>query len=151
MRILRFIVHAVGLFSSLSLFFLGIAIIFYSSIDGYHIILKIFTSLGSKEEIIIGAMKVLDLSLLGFSVFITAVGIFVLFVKEIDGLPAWLELKDFDSLKAIIVKVIIVVMGVSFMGKAVTWEGEYDLLNYGLANAAVILALSAFFLAKKTH
>jgi len=46
--------------------------------------------------------------------------IFELFVHPIQDLPEWLKVSNFDNLKSMLVKVIIVVMGISFMGRAVT-------------------------------
>ncbi len=47
-----------------------------------------------------------------------------------------------------LVKTIIVVLGISFMGRAVTWEGEEGLLSYGIAIGAVVVALSVFLSVK---
>ena len=49
-----------------------------------------------------------------------------------------------DQLKAMLIKLIVVVMGVSFTGRIVTWDGSTNLLGYGAALAAVVLALSYF-------
>ena len=38
----------------------------------------------------------------------------------------------------------------SFMGRAVTWDGQANLFNYGIAIASVILALSYFLSTKKS-
>ncbi|MEM1128049.1 MAG: YqhA family protein, partial [Bacteroidota bacterium] len=94
-------------------------------------------------------MTVVDLFLLGFSVLIASVGIYELFVGPLREMPAWLRIADLDALKAALIKTAIVVMGISFMGRAVTWDGEENLLEYGLAIGAVIVGLS-FFLSVKT-
>ncbi|MEM6784568.1 MAG: YqhA family protein, partial [Bacteroidota bacterium] len=52
------------------------------------------------------------------------------------------------TLKGILIKTAIVVMAISFMGRAVTWDGDENLLEYGVAIGAVIAAL-AFFLSVK--
>jgi uncharacterized membrane protein YqhA len=63
-------------------------------------------------------------------------------------LPAWLTIRDLDDLKDKLTGVVILVMGVLFLGQAVTWDGERDLLPYGAAIALVIAALT-FFLAHR--
>jgi uncharacterized membrane protein YqhA len=94
-------------------------------------------------------MTVVDLFLLGFSVLIASVGIYELFVGALPNLPSWLRMEDLESLKGVLIKTVIVVLGISFMGRAVTWEGEEPLLDYGVAIGAVVAALS-FFLSVKS-
>ena len=96
-------------------------------------------------------MSLLDLILLSFSIFITSIGIFELFVHPVKDLPEWLQVKNFDDLKGMLVKVINVDMGLSFMGRSVTWDGQANLLNFGIAIASVILALSYFLSTKKNR
>lgn len=43
------------------------------------------------------------------------------------------------------IKVIIVVMGIFFMGYVVIWEGEEDFFSYGIFIVVVIVVLSYFF------
>ncbi|WP_259115168.1 YqhA family protein, partial [Salinibacter ruber] len=86
--------------------------------------------------------------LLGFSVLIASVGIYELFVGVLPNMPDWLRMEDLDALKGVLVKTIIVVLGISFMGRAVTWEGEEGLLSYGIAIGAVVVALSVFLSVK---
>ncbi|MEL6721107.1 MAG: YqhA family protein, partial [Bacteroidota bacterium] len=95
-------------------------------------------------EIILKALKAIDLVLLGVIFFIIGAGLFELFIKPIDNLPDWFQMKNIDQLKAMLIKVIIVVMGVSFTGKIVTWDGETDLLGYGIGLGIVVFALSYF-------
>jgi hypothetical protein len=47
-----------------------------------------------------------------------------------------------------LIKVIVLVMGVSFTGRIVTWDGETDLLGYGIGIGVVTLALSYFLKVK---
>ena len=59
-------------------------------------------------------------------------------------------MEDFEALKGVLIKTVIVVLGISFMGRVVTWDGEANLLNYGIAIGAVVAALS-FFLSVKSE
>jgi uncharacterized membrane protein YqhA len=52
-------------------------------------------------------------------------------------------------LKNKLTAVVIVVMGVLFLGQVVTWDGERNLLNFGAAIALVIAALT-YFLSQKS-
>jgi hypothetical protein len=37
---------------------------------------------------------------------------------------------------------VVVVLGIAFLGQAVTWDGQRDVLGFGVATALVIVALS---------
>ena len=104
---------------------------------------------GAKEEYIIQkALKAIDLVLLGVIFFIIGMGLFELFIKPIDNLPSWFHIENIDQLKALLIKVIIVVMGVSFTGRVVIWNGSVDLLRLGVGMAVVIGVLSYFLTVK---
>jgi len=152
MNLMKHLFRGVGLTSSLSLFVLGLTTTIFAFVEGFHVVNGILDFSSSDADVISDAMKLLDLILLSFSIFIASIGIFELFVHPIQNLPEWLKVSNFDDLKSMLVKVIIVVMGISFMGRAVTWDGQVNLLNYGIATASIILALSYFLTTKnKSH
>jgi uncharacterized membrane protein YqhA len=94
-------------------------------------------------------IELVDLFLLATALYVTAVGLYELFIAEIKGLPAWLEINSLDDLKDKLIKVVIVVLAVLFLGQVITWDGQRDLLGYGAAIGLVIAALS-YFLSLKT-
>lgn len=94
-------------------------------------------------------IETVDLFLLGTVFFIISVGLYELFIDPNVGLPAWLEIRTLDDLKNKLIGVVIVVLGVLFLGQVVAWDGERDLLGYGAAIALVIAALT-YFLGLKT-
>ena len=59
-------------------------------------------------------------------------------------LPGWLQANSFDDLKINLVAVVIVVMGVTFLGHVVAWDGETDLLRIGLATSLMTAVLTLF-------
>ena len=103
---------------------LGGAVTIYAFVDGFYVIKTILQFSTAEDRVIYKAMGIVDLVLLSFSIFIASIGIYELFVKPIENLPEWIQVKDLDSLKAMLIKVIIVVMGISFMGNVVTWDGK---------------------------
>jgi len=94
-------------------------------------------------------IEIVDLFLLGTVFYIIAVGLYELFISSDVALPTWLEIKTLDDLKNKLIAVVIVVLGVLFLGQVVGWDGERDLLGYGAACALVIAALT-YFLSIKT-
>ncbi|HKK76799.1 MAG TPA: YqhA family protein [Saprospiraceae bacterium] len=143
-----FLLKALALIATLGILVLSIGVFGYSVFEVVKVLKVIITQSASEEEIILKALKSVDLVLLGVVFFIMGIGLFELFVGAIDNLPPWLVIKDIDELKSMLIKVVIVVMGVSFTGKIVTWDGESDLLGYGLGLGAVIFALSFFLRVK---
>jgi uncharacterized membrane protein YqhA len=148
--LLQYLVRGLGLLASLGLFLLTLGVIAYAFVEGGFVVAEILRFSGSEQRVIYDTMTVVDLFLLGFSVLIASVGIYELFVGVLPNMPAWLRIEDLESLKGVLVKTVIVVLGISFMGRVVTWEGEENLLEYGIAVGAVVAALS-FFLSVKSE
>lgn len=151
MKILEYLFRAIGIIASISLFLLGLAVTIYAFVEGVHVVGLILKFSYTESKVIYQALSILDLILLSFSIFITSIGIYELFVKALPELPAWMQVDDLDALKGMLIKVVIVVMGISFMGRVVTWDGQENLLGYGVAIGGVILALSYFLSIKSKH
>jgi uncharacterized membrane protein YqhA len=91
----------------------------------------------------------IDLFLIGATFLISAVGLFELFIKEINrekatSLPAWLEMRDLNQLKARIIAMIVLVLSVSFVEIVVDAPSGRQALDLGTGIAVVIIALTAF-------
>jgi len=94
-------------------------------------------------------IEIIDLFLLGTVFYIVAIGLYELFISPDIKVPPWLSIKTLDDLKNKLIAVVIVVLGVLFLGQVVSWDGERDLMGYGIAIALVIVALS-YFLSQKS-
>lgn len=82
--------------------------------------------------------------LVGTVLYITAMGLFQLFIKEID-FPDWLKIDSTEELETNLIGVTVVVLAVNFMGAMFAGGAETDnLLNYGAAIALPIAALGVF-------
>lgn len=90
-------------------------------------------------------IEVVDLLLLGTVFYIIAIGLYELFINKDLPVPAWLHIHDLNDLKNKLISVLIVVMGVLFLGQVIGWDGERDLLPFGAAIGLVIAALTYFF------
>ncbi len=127
---------------------LAIGIYFYSFYEIAEVIKTIVVGKPEEGEVILKSLKAIDSVLIGVVFFIIGLGLFELFIGSIDNLPEWLHIENMDQLKTMLIKVIVLVMGVSFTGRIVTWDGSDDLLGYGIGLAAVVLALSFFLKVK---
>lgn len=80
--------------------------------------------------------------LIGTVLYITAVGLFQLFVEEIK-FPGWLKIDSTEELETNLIGVTVVVLAVNFMGVVFTQDARY-LLEYGAGIALPIAALALF-------
>jgi uncharacterized membrane protein YqhA len=91
----------------------------------------------------------IDLFLIGATLLISAVGLFELFVREIDlqegtPIPTWLQMRDLNDLKARVIAMIVLVLGVSFVEVVVDGPSGRHALELGTGIAVVIVALTVF-------
>jgi uncharacterized membrane protein YqhA len=96
------------------------------------------------KGLMLAFIELTDLFLLATVLYVIAIGLFELFVDDRLDLPNWLEIHDLNDLKEKLIGVVIVVMGVLFLGQVVTWDGQRNLLQYGAGIALVIAALTYF-------
>jgi uncharacterized membrane protein YqhA len=97
---------------------------------------------GSKD-LLLSLIELVDLFLLTTVLYIISVGLYELFIAELN-LPPWLIITDLDMLKDKLIGVVIVVLSVLFLGQVISWDGQRDLLGFGVAIALVIATLTYF-------
>jgi uncharacterized membrane protein YqhA len=102
-----------------------------------------FAGVGSKK-LQLKCIELVDIFLLATVFYITALGLYELFIDDTIPVPAWLEVHSLDDLKEKLIGVVVTVLAVLFLGQIVTWDGERDLLGYGVAIGAVIVALTFY-------
>lgn len=95
-------------------------------------------------ELAIEYVEFTDLYLLAVVLYIMALGLFSLFITDEIELPSWLVFRDFDDLKERLVSVIIVMLGVHFLGIVLKGASGIDLLWLGVAIGVVIVSLTIF-------
>lgn len=104
------------------------------------------------KEITLDFIEIADQFLIGTVFYITALGLYTLFIDDRVPMPKWLRIQTIDDLKTRLIGVVIVVLGVSFLGEVITWEQSTgrELLGFGIAIASVVAALT-FFLQHAKH
>ena len=88
-------------------------------------------------------IELVDVFLLATVLYIIGVGLYELFIGELD-MPDWLVITSLDDLKVKLISVVVTVLSVLFLGLVVSWDGEKNLLIPGAAIALVIGALTLF-------
>ncbi len=134
-------------------FLASVILLFYGAYDLIGLIDEALFHHGPEagsEGLVISLIELMDMFLLATVFYIISMGLFELFIDERLDLPHWLVIHDLDDLKNKLIGVVIVVLGVHFLGQVVGWDGEKNLLGYGAAVALVISALT-WFLSLKRH
>jgi len=81
-----------------------------------------------------------------------ALGIYELFIDPEFPAPAWLRIETLDDLKERLVAVVVVLLGVTFLSYVVDLKANWNILEIGVAIAAVLAGLGVFFkLARGGH
>jgi len=157
---LRFVVLLAVMFSALA----AVALFILGSYDiGAEIYCQINASLGeTKSDDVQAALLskfigAIDLYLIGIVLLIFSFGVYELFISKIDIARkhpelAILEIENLDELKNKIIKVIIMVLIVSFFKRMIDITKEYNTPTEMLYFSLSILALAVgVFLIKKRH
>jgi len=108
-----------------------------SVLDFSHSELEVDTSV-----IIFHLVEYVHTFLVGTVLYITAVGLYQLFIRPID-LPEWLEIHNTEELETSLISVTVVVLAVNFMGLALTGQVG-NVLDFGAGVALPIAALALF-------
>ena len=102
-----------------------------------------------KESMVVDLLGVVDSYLLAVVLLIVVIGLYELFIGELD-VPQWLRVDSLDDLKKSIVDVLVVFLGVKGVEVLVAAKEPMDALVYAGAVAILIAALSLFRIAKSS-
>lgn len=134
-------------------FIASITVLIYGAIETFYTVLHLFSAgtVSSKgaKALVVSFVEIIDLFLLATVFYITALGLYELFIDDRIRVPAWLEIHTIDDLKSKLASVVVVVLSVSFLGQAVKWEGDGNILPYG-ASVALVIASLTYFLSEQT-
>ncbi|MFO0996238.1 MAG: YqhA family protein [Alphaproteobacteria bacterium] len=141
--------------ASLSLFIASTALIAYASVTLVQSVYAFFREAKYDEEnaksLMLDLMGYADLYLVAVVLFMMSIGLYQLFVGRLK-LPETLMIGSLEALKDKLIGVIVVALGVLFLGEAghasIAGQSALDLLELGGGIAFVIAALALFLLGK---
>lgn len=136
-----------GLISAVTLFIIG-------SVEIYQSIVSIDFSGHDYHSLLSGVIGAVDLYLIGIVLLIFSFGIYELFISKIDLANDnkeinILEITSLDGLKSKIIKVIIMVLVVSFFQRVLVMDYETPLEMLYLAGSIFAISLGIYFLHKE--
>jgi uncharacterized membrane protein YqhA len=95
------------------------------------------------KRLSLDVIEIIDLFLVGTVAYIVAVGLYKLFISNMEiALPMRLKIRNLKDLEDKISGVIVVALGVTFLGHVIGAIELEPLLNYGAGIALVIAALA---------
>jgi len=106
------------------------------------VIFKVMEEHPDEVPVFVRLVEYVHTFLIGTVLYITAVGFFQLFIKEID-FPEWLRIESTEELETNLIGVTVVVLAVNFMARAFTTT-ETEVLHYGAGIALPIAALALY-------
>jgi uncharacterized membrane protein YqhA len=100
---------------------------------------------GSSADVlpIFGLLEHVDQFLIGTVLYITALGLYQLFIQELP-MRHWLKVDSGEDLEINIVGVIVVVLAIEFLGAVITGKQGSQLSSFGIGIAVTIAALALF-------
>jgi uncharacterized membrane protein YqhA len=106
-------------------------------------------SSGSSADVqpILGLLEHVDQFLIGTVLYITALGLYQLFIHELP-MRHWLKVSSGEDLEINIVGVIVVVLAIQFLGAVITGK-QASLSSFGIGTAIIIAALTLFIAVRR--
>jgi uncharacterized membrane protein YqhA len=102
---------------------------------------------GEETKGLVAALKMIDTFLLATVMMVFAVGLWELFVGDLD-LPEWLEIHSLDDLKSKLADVIVLVVAIKALEKLTTAKTPLDAFLYSAAAGLIVLGLTLSSLVK---
>lgn len=93
--------------------------------------------------IMVEILDMVHVFLVGTVLYITSIGFYQLFIKEIK-MPRWLRVHSTEDLETSLIGVVVVVLAVDFLGAVFSSDRNYNFLNHGVGIALPIVALGIF-------
>lgn len=101
------------------------------------------------KESVVGILTAVDTLLLATVLLVIGYGLYELFVDDTVKLPAWLEIRSLDDLKAKLIGVVVAIIAVVFLGTLTDAKDAGDVMLTGIGAGAVVLGLAAFTFASR--
>ncbi len=102
---------------------------------------------GDEDLALVEVLATIDVFLLATVLLVIAIGLWELFVSDLD-VPDWLEISSLDDLKKKLADVLVLVIAIKALEKFTTAKSPDDALQYALAAALIVAALSINSLVK---
>ena len=101
------------------------------------------------EHLAVDLIQLADVFLLGTVIYLVGLGLHLLFVNPQLPDQPWIAVSDLDDLKDMLVRVIVLLIGVTFLGAFVEQADDVPVLELGMTAAVVVAAYTLVILVAK--
>lgn len=101
------------------------------------------------EHLAVALIQLVDVFLLGTVIYLVGLGLHLLFVNPSLSDQPWVAIGDLDDLKEMLVRVIVLLVGVTFLGSFVEYADDVEVLELSIASAIIVAAFSLVILVAK--
>ena len=129
---------------SFGLFIAAIAMTIATLLSTIGVTVEVVKGELTMQDMLVEYIEYADFFLLSIVLYIMSIGLYSLFIDDEIEMPSWLEIHTLDDLKEKLVSVIVVVMGVFFLGRLIHGADSLDLLCMGAGIGAVVLSMAYF-------
>jgi len=112
-------------------------------------VVKLFQREVAMKESVVSILAAVDTLLLATVLMVIGYGLYELFVDDTVTLPAWLEIRSLDDLKAKLIGVVVAIIAVVFLGILTDATSASDVMTIGIGAGAVLVGLAAFTFASR--
>ncbi|MBU6245112.1 MAG: YqhA family protein [Actinomycetales bacterium] len=112
-------------------------------------VVQLFQSEIAMKESVVSILAAVDTLLLATVLMVIGYGLYELFVDDSVQLPAWLEIRSLDDLKAKLIGVVVAIIAVVFLGILTDATNAADVMTVGIGAGAVLVGLAAFTFASR--
>lgn len=112
-------------------------------------VVKLFQLEVAMKESVVSILAAVDTLLLATVLMVIGYGLYELFVDDSVQLPAWLEIRSLDDLKAKLIGVVVAIIAVVFLGILTDATNAADVMTIGIGAGAVLVGLAAFTFASR--
>jgi uncharacterized membrane protein YqhA len=131
----------------ISLLAAAATLLLFGALETYRHIARIVAPTGAgltNREVFLASIKLVDLVLLATVLQVVAIGLYAMFIDDEIPVPRWLRSSDVDGLKQKLAGIVAVMLAVLFLEQVIAGAAGREMLAWGIAIAAVILALGYF-------
>jgi uncharacterized membrane protein YqhA len=109
-----------------------------------HAFLRTGYQLEDAKHLAVELIELTDFFLLGMVLYVVGFGMYQLFIDPNVEAAPWMKVTSLNELKSQIINVIVVLLSVTFLGTALEWNGDQDIIWFGGTIAIVIIAMSIY-------
>lgn len=136
----------VFLLAIISTFVAAVVLLVLGFVETFEVVFELLRFDGHTDSnaVRLHFIEVLDMFLLATILYFIAAGFYQLFGPPVRNLPAWMRVDSVDDLEHKLIGVLITVLGVFGLAQVAGWDGQSNLLPFGITVALLILALGYF-------